>query len=66
MSLMRTNGKSALFLNRPFDVDERLAILEKLDREEVNAMIPTFFKTNEVGVGYVGKQTSFDLTEIYK
>ena len=66
MSIMRTIGKSALFLNRPFDLDERLALLERLDREEVNAMIPQFFKTNEIGVGYVGKQTSFDLTEIYK
>lgn len=66
LSLMRTIGKSALFLGRPFDVEERLAVLNGLNREEVNAMIPLFFKTNEVGVGYVGKQTSFDLTEIYK
>ena len=66
LTIMRTIGKSALFRNCPFDVEERLAALDKLDREEVNAMIPRFLDTKEVGVGYVGKQTSFDLTEIYQ
>ena len=66
MSIMRTIGKSALFLDRPFDLEERLSLLARLDRKQVNAMIPQFFQTDEVGVGYVGKQTSFDLTEIYQ
>ncbi len=66
LSLMRTIGKYALFLNKPFDVDLRLAALAQLDRADVNAMIPQLFDTKEIGVGYVGKQTDFDLTEIYK
>ena len=66
LSIMRTIGKYALFLNRPFDVEERLKALSALRLEEVNAMIPLFFETGEIGVGYVGKQTNFDLTEICK
>ena len=66
LSLMRTIGKYALFLNKPFDVDLRLAALAQLDRADVNAMIPQLFDTKAIGVGYVGKQTDFDLTEIYK
>ena len=66
LSIMRTIAKSALFLNKPFDVDERLAELAALEIGQVNEMIPMIYKTKEIGVGYVGKQTDYDLTEIYK
>ena len=66
MSIMRTIGKYALFLNKPFDVDTRLAELKELDRESINRMIPLFLETKEIGVGYVGKKTDYDLTEIYE
>ena len=65
MTIMRANAKSAIFLGVPFDLDGRLAILDALDREEVNAMIPQFFRTSEIGIGYVGKELDFDLAEIY-
>ncbi len=66
MSIMRTIAKSALFMDRPFDVDERLALLDALSLEELNGMIPEFFDTKAIGVGYVGKEIKYDLTEIYR
>ena len=32
----------------------------------MNALIPTIFDTKQIGVGYVGKNTKFDLAEIYQ
>ena len=66
MTIMRTIAKSALFMNKPFDVDVRLAELEALTLDEVNEMIPRFLDTTEIGVGYVGKEPELDLTEIYQ
>ena len=66
MSIMRMIAKSALFMDRPFDMDERLALLDALSLEELNGMIPEFFESKEIGVGYVGKETKYDLTEIYR
>ena len=33
---------------------------------ETNELIREIFDTKKIGVGYVGKQTKFDLTEIYQ
>ena len=66
LSMMRALGKSAIFKGEPYSVEEKLAAIEKMNRAEANALIPRLFENNAIGVGYVGKKTDFDLTEIYK
>ena len=66
MSIMRAIGKYALLLDRCYDIDERLSLLNGLDLEKTNALIPRFFDTKEIGIGYVGKETKYNLTEFYK
>lgn len=66
MAIMRAMGKSAIFKNEPYSIEERLAAIDEMRLDEVNRLIPAIFDTKEIGVGYVGKQTDFDLTEIYK
>ena len=66
MSIMRAMGKSVLFTGKPYSLEERLAQISSMKREYVNALIPTIFDTKQIGVGYVGKNTKFDLAEIYQ
>ena len=66
MALMRAMGKSALFKGEAYSVEERISQIENMKRQELNALIPRIFDTKEIGVGYVGKKTKFELAEIYK
>jgi len=65
LSIMRALGKTALFKNEPYSIEAKLAEVDAIKREDVNALLPRLFDTEKIGVGYVGKQTTFDLSEIY-
>ena len=66
MSIMRAQGKAALMKNEAFDLEERIAKVEDLSKGQINDVIRTIFLTKNIGVGYVGKDPRFDLTEIYE
>lgn len=66
MSIMRAQAKVLLFKNEPFNLDEKIALIDQVTQAETNELIREIFDTKKIGVGYVGKQTKFDLTEIYQ
>lgn len=66
LSIMRAMGKYALFMNEPFSIEKNLSEIRAVTLEDVNSLLPRVFDFNKVGVGYVGKEPSFDLNEIYK
>ena len=66
MSIMRAQGRTALIKNEIFDLDERIAIVDNLTKQQINDVIRTIFLTKQIGIGYVGKDPRFDLTEIYR
>jgi len=66
MSIMRAQGRAALIKNEIFDLDERIAIVDNLTKQQIDDVIRTIFLTKQIGVGYVGKDPRFDLTEIYQ
>ena len=65
LSIMRAVGKSALFKDEPYSIEDKLSLIDGIKLSEVNDLIPLIFDTKEIGVGYVGKKPGFDLTEIY-
>ncbi len=61
-ALMRAMGKSALFLNQPFDIDLKVQQLEAVTAEATDAVIRNIF--GKVAVGYVGVKPEFDIKEL--
>ncbi|MBQ7712760.1 MAG: insulinase family protein [Clostridia bacterium] len=66
MAIMRLQGRMAIIMDRAFDLDERVAEIDRMTIDDVNAMIRTIFSSRQIGVGYVGIDTGFDLSEIYE
>ena len=66
LAIMRAMAKSALFKNEAYSTDLDLKRIEAVSLEEVNALLPEIFDFKRVGVGYVGKQPSFDLKEVIR
>ena len=66
LSIMRSMGKRALFFEEPFSLEKSLREIETLTLEEVNALLPVIFDTKEIGIGYVGKKPTCDLSKILR
>ena len=66
LSLMRAMGKHALYFDTPFSVEENLSEIQGLTVQKVNDVLPIIFDTKEIGVGYVGKKPTCDITKIYR
>lgn len=63
-TLMRVDLKSMLFSDRPFDIDGRLALFEKVSRDDVKALAAKIFDFEKVVVSYVGPETDADLKAV--
>ena len=66
LSIMRAMGRYAIFFNEPFSIEENLRRIEELTLDDVNGLLPMIFDTKEIGVGYVGKKPTCDLSRIFK
>jgi len=66
LAIMRAMGRQAIFRNEPFSIEQRLDEIEALTVDDVNALLPIIFDTKEIGVGYVGKKPTCDLSKIFK
>ena len=66
LSIMRAMGRYALFFNKPFSIEENLQNVESLLLDDVNRLLPMIFDTKEIGVGYVGKKPTCDLSKLFK
>ena len=66
LAIMKAMGRNAMFFNEPFSIDERLHAIESLTLDDVNRLLPLIFDSKEIGVGYVGKKPTCDLTKIFR
>ena len=66
LSIMRAMGKHTLFFDKPFSIEESLRDVAALTVDDVNCLLSIIFHTKEIGVGYVGKKPSCDLTKIFR
>ena len=66
LAIMKAMGRNAMFFNEPFSIDERLHAIESLTLDDVNHLLPLIFDSKEIGVGYVGKKPTCDLTKIFR
>ena len=66
LSIMKAMGRNAMFFDEPFSIEKRLHDIESLTLDDVNGLLPLIFDTKEIGVGYVGKKPTCDLSKICK
>ena len=65
-SVMRMLSRFALFLDEPFDVDERINAIEKVTKQDLIDVCDHVFNMNKVVASYVGKAPGFDPLAIMK
>lgn len=61
-ALMRAMGKSVLFLDKTFDINEKLKAVEKVTKEDVSQVIDGLF--GKCAVGYVGVEPDFNIKDL--
>lgn len=65
MSVMRVNARSALLLNKIYNVNRQIKDLEKIDKEEMNKYIDYALDFKKASVSYVGSQPDYNTYEIF-
>ena len=66
VAVMRAVGQHAIMNNLVYDLDERLSIIEKITKEDVEEAINFIFDFEKVSVSYVGKKIDCDLLATIK
>lgn len=65
-SIMTSIAKPLLMMNKDYDLDEKIAEIESVTKQQVNEFARTFLVPDSVCAAYVGKQNGVDIMEILK
>ncbi len=65
-SVMRMLSRFALFLDKPFDLEERIEAIEKVTNDELVEVCKHVFDMDKVVASYLGKAPSFDPLAVIK
>lgn len=65
MSVMRANAKSAVLLNKKFNLGRTLDKLDKYDKKTIDSLLPEIFDYEKVSLSYVGKKQQNNILKIF-
>ena len=63
---MTSIAKPLLMMNKDYVLDEKIAEIESVTKQQVNEFARTFLVPDSVCAAYVGKQSGVDIMEILK
>lgn len=65
-SIMSSIGKYAVIANSLFDIEDRIALIDSLNLDDINSFARKVLNYSQMSAAYVGKQQDADILEIFK